>query len=200
MIRTLFALTLHSRPAALSVLSALPALLALTSLALAPVPAEAQWKWRDTQGRLVYSDVPPPPSIPAARIVHAPGGRAAGPLESLPDAPPKPTPAAATQVPPGNAATRLPPAAPALTPEQAFQKRHEERLKAEAAERERNAEKQVRDARCARLRGYVNALESGLRASRTKPDGSIEFLDDAARAQELNQAREVATRECSPAS
>ena len=197
MIRTLFALTLHRRPAALSVL---PALFAVMGLALAPASAEAQWKWRDAQGRLVYSDVPPPPSIPAARIVHAPGGRAAGPLESLPDTPPKPAPAAATQAPAGNAAARPTPATPVLTPEQAFQKRHEERLKAEAAERERSAEKQVRDARCARVRGYVSALESGLRASRTKPDGSIEFLDDAARAQELNQARETAARECSPAS
>ena len=195
MIRTLFALTHHRRPAALSVL---PALLAATGLALLPAPAEAQWKWRDAQGRLVYSAVPPPPTIPAARIVHAPGGRTAGPLENLPDAPPKPAPAPAAGA---QANARSAPAAPAaLTPEQAFQKRHEERLKAEAAERERNAEKQVRDARCARLRGYVSALESGLRASRTKPDGSIEFLDDAARAQELNQARETAARECSPAS
>ncbi|HVL07616.1 MAG TPA: DUF4124 domain-containing protein, partial [Burkholderiaceae bacterium] len=64
MIRTLFALTLHRRPAALSVL---PALFAVMGLALAPASAEAQWKWRDAQGRLVYSDVPPPPSIPAAR-------------------------------------------------------------------------------------------------------------------------------------
>lgn len=196
MIRTLLALTFDRRPATLS---ALPVLLAVTGLALSPAPAEAQWKWRDAQGRLVYSDVPPPPTIPAARIVHAPGGRAAGPLETLPDSPPKPAPVAAA---PAAAATnpRQAPAQPPLTPEQAFQKRHEERLKAEAAERERNAEKQVRDAHCARLRGYVSALESGLRASRTKPDGSVEFLDDAARAQELNQAREAAARECNPVS
>ena len=190
MIRTLFALTLHRPPA-------LPALLVAAGLLLAHGPAEAQWKWRDAQGHLVYSDVPPPPAVPAARIVQTPGGRTAGPLQALPE-PAKPAPATPAAVAP--ATTRTPPPPPPLTPEQAFQKRHEERLKAEAAERERNAERQVREARCARLRGYVSALESGLRASRTKPDGTIEFLDDTARAQELNQARETAARECNPTS
>jgi hypothetical protein len=189
-----------SAPPQLRLSGALFALIASVGLLCTATDTHAQWKWRDAQGRIVYSDVPPPPSVPAGRIVQGPGSRAAGPLEDLSESPSRaPAAQAAATAAPG--ATRQGATAVARTPapltdEQAFQKRHEERLKAEAAERQRVAEKQVQEARCTRLRGYVSALESGLRASRTKPDGSIEYLDDSARKQELDQARETATREC----
>lgn len=177
------------------------ALVVCVGMTMLTPSAAAQWKWRDAQGRMVYSDTPPPPSIPARRIVEGPGVRAAGLLEVQSEAAAKAAPSAATSaaaastVNSGQQGAATGTHAP-LTEEQAFQKRHEERLKADAAARQRDAEKQLQDARCARLRGYVSALESGLRASRTKPDGSVEFLDDAARKQELDQARSTAAREC----
>ncbi|MFO1299748.1 MAG: DUF4124 domain-containing protein [Burkholderiaceae bacterium] len=30
------------------------------------------WQWRDASGRMVYSDLPPPPSVPASQILRAP--------------------------------------------------------------------------------------------------------------------------------
>ena len=35
-------------------------------------PSEAQWAWKDSNGRTVYSDRPPPPDIKAASIVRQP--------------------------------------------------------------------------------------------------------------------------------
>ena len=48
--------------------------------------ASAQWAWKDDNGRLVYSNIPPPPSIKATQIVRqpgpsSPGARAAAPVE-----------------------------------------------------------------------------------------------------------------------
>jgi len=32
--------------------------------------ASAQWAWKDDNGRLVYSNIPPPPGIKASQIVR----------------------------------------------------------------------------------------------------------------------------------
>ena len=41
-----------------------------------------QWQWRDGNGRMVYSDVPPPPGVPDGSILKAPG-RFASSLQAL---------------------------------------------------------------------------------------------------------------------
>jgi hypothetical protein len=50
--------------------------LILVALVVAP-DASAQYKWRDENGRLVYSDQPPPTSIPHDAVLQAPGLRLA---------------------------------------------------------------------------------------------------------------------------
>ncbi|MFJ5382433.1 DUF4124 domain-containing protein, partial [Cupriavidus sp. CER94] len=58
-------------------------LLIAASLAI-PGTAFSQWQWKDANGRTVYSDVPPSPSVPERAILAAPG-RVAGayrPLET----------------------------------------------------------------------------------------------------------------------
>ena len=47
------------------------AVLALVGLALA-LPAVAQWKWRDAQGRITVSDRPPPREVPERDILVRP--------------------------------------------------------------------------------------------------------------------------------
>ncbi|MDF3833048.1 DUF4124 domain-containing protein, partial [Cupriavidus basilensis] len=61
--------------------TALIPLAALACLCQAAV-AQAQWQWRDGNGHMVYSDVPPPPSVPAASVISAPG-RFAGSLRPV---------------------------------------------------------------------------------------------------------------------
>ena len=51
----------------------LPSLLAVLVGAALAVPAHAQWKWRDEDGRINYSNQPPPLSVPLDRILSEGG-------------------------------------------------------------------------------------------------------------------------------
>ena len=68
------------RSTALFNLATLAALACLCQAATAQT--DSQWQWRDGNGRMVYSDVPPPPSVPAASVIKAPG-RFAGSLRPI---------------------------------------------------------------------------------------------------------------------
>ena len=51
----------------------LPALLALAIVAGAYVgSATAQWAWKEDNGRVVYSDRPPPPNVKTTQILRQP--------------------------------------------------------------------------------------------------------------------------------
>jgi hypothetical protein len=47
---------------------ALRTIIALAIAGCAASPGIAQWKWKDADGTVTYSDQPPPPSIPSTRI------------------------------------------------------------------------------------------------------------------------------------
>ena len=47
--------------------TALTALLCTLALATLALPAQAQWKWRDANGRVTVSDLPPPRDVPPTR-------------------------------------------------------------------------------------------------------------------------------------
>ena len=52
----------------------------LAASLLLPGLASAQlYQWRDTNGRVVFSDLPPPPGIPSANIIKLPKARNAPP-------------------------------------------------------------------------------------------------------------------------
>jgi hypothetical protein len=162
---------------------ALPLLLAAASIAIA-TPAAAQWAWKDDTGRMVYSDRPPPAAVKPAQIVRQPSGNAL----LMPDAP--------------DAGSR-PAAAPAKAPptlaerEMEFRKRQTERAEAEkkAADEATNSARKAQD--CERARGYLRALDDGLRITRTNAQGEREFLDDAQREDEKKRARETISQSCS---
>ncbi|MFN9775739.1 MAG: DUF4124 domain-containing protein, partial [Burkholderiales bacterium] len=74
-------------------------LLPLLLVALAAAPhASAQYQWRDANGRMVYSDMPPPASVPPSAVQRAPARQ---------------TPAGTSG---GSGATASAPAAPAAAP------------------------------------------------------------------------------------
>ena len=57
-----------------------PALTALTAalvLTLLTGPAMAQWKWKDANGRITVSDLPPPRDVPPQNILQRPEPTAA---------------------------------------------------------------------------------------------------------------------------
>lgn len=165
-------------------------LLASATLAV-PVQALAYWQWRDANGRMVYSDVPP--SAAAAKVLRAPG-RFAGEFQPVEAAnATAPAPAAPA---PAKAAAK-PAAAPAPTPEEAFQKRREASLKTATEEARKESEAAEREARCAQLRSYANGLQQGMRAAVAGPDGSLQHLNSDQRQAEMLKTNASLEKNCS---
>lgn len=136
--------------------------------------AHAQYVWLDEKGVKQFSDMAPPSSIPASRILKQPGG------SSMPAA--APAEAAAAE------------AKPQMTTAEKnadFRKRQNERAEKEkkAAEEAKIASEKARN--CERVQEYHRALESGERISRTDKNGERSFLSDEQRAKEVRESRRM---------
>ncbi|NYG35279.1 DUF4124 domain-containing protein [Sphaerotilus montanus] len=158
------------------------ALLALAATALA-LPCAAQWKWRDAQGHIQYSDRPPPNEVRDRDILTRP---AAAPAAQRP----APGASAAAGAPSGVAS------APTSDPAIEARKRQ-----IQAAQDQGKRDEDARVARqkvenCARAKEYARTVESGQRITRTNEKGEREFLDDAQRAREAARAREIIASDC----
>lgn len=146
--------------------------------------AHAQWAWKDANGRPVYSDQPPPASVPAARIFKAPRGQMPDLREQLrqPDVPP---PAAPTKV------------SPTLAERNAAY----ERRRAAAAEQAGRAADEAksraqRAASCENARQNQRALEGGGRIVRYNDKGEREVLGDAQRVEESRRNAAAVAEQC----
>jgi hypothetical protein len=169
------------------------ALLCAFGLSLAET-ANAQWKWRDAQGQVQYSDRPPPQSVPVRDILGKPPGsdtltvREMGPARSVV------TPASAAS-PPDAATSKAPADVRAAQNQAAARQRQAEADEARRKADEEKLAKQRAD-NCRRAQDYVRTLESGSRIARMNDKGEREFLDDAQRAGELQRSRELVASEC----
>lgn len=164
-----------------------PLLLVAAALLTPPLAAQTQWKWRDANGRIQYSDRPPPLSVPDQAILGRPGPNpGASPARSAPVAA-----AASSASAPATAAS-----AGATDPALAEKRRQAEA--AEAAKRKAEEDKLARQRQdnCQRARDYLRTLESGIRIARSNAQGDREFLDDAQRQREVARAREVIGSDC----
>jgi hypothetical protein len=158
------------------------------------LPVAAQWAWKDDNGRLVYSDRPPPANVKPGNIVHQP---------SRPTATPAPTP---TSTPSTTAAASGDtqktadgtPAAPKSLAEQEmeFRKRQQERADAEKKAQDEQQKAVAKAAECERARGYLKSLDEGIRIARTDASGNREFLDDSQRAAEVQRTRQIVQTTC----
>ena len=162
---------------------ALPALLTTLLCMTLAQPAAAQWKWRDAQGRVQYSDRPPPNAVPERDILSRPAAARTGPGGNSPPASASPASGPAAAAPAASSASGSAEARRRAT-EEASRRAEEER---QARQRSEN---------CARARDYARTVESGQRIARTNDRGEREFLDDSQRAAELNRAREVIASDC----
>jgi hypothetical protein len=153
------------------------------------MPAFAQWAWRDASGRMVYSDQPPPQSVPAKNIVRQPA--AAPSVSSRADA------AADAQ----ETAAQAPPAAPSQ-PRSTANREIEAKLKQQqlAEAQKKAADEEARQAKiaenCERLRAYQRALDGGFRVARVNAAGQQEIMDDATRAAERERTRAEIEQQC----
>lgn len=165
------------------------ATLLLTTLGMS-APARAQYSWIDERGTHVFSDRPPPPGTPPARILRTPR------YYAMPaPATPVPTAGAGAAAGTGAAPGAAPPAAapagpPSLADRDAdFRKR--------MAQRDADEHKAADDARnkaalaeqCAGARRSANALGSGARLADIDEKGERSFLTDEEKAKRLARAQ-----------
>ena len=129
------------------------------------------YRWVDKDGRVHYTNTPPPAGV-KAKTITAPAG------PSAPAASPDATAGDARKAP--------------LTPveqEQAFRKRQTEAQKAREKADLARKDSEAKQDNCARAREALATLEGGQRVSRTNAQGERYFLEDDARAAETEKAR-----------
>lgn len=163
-------------------------LLALLGLALG-ASVQAQWKWRDARGQVLYSDRPPPLTVPEKDILQSPS--AATPRIQVISTQPL---GASAPVPAASKPQAKTDAKPEAEDEARRSKAEQEREAKARAEEQKNAA--IRRENCVQARSYMRTLEDGMRISRTNEKGEREILDDAQRAQEIQRTRGVINSEC----
>lgn len=150
-------------------------------LAIAFQPADAQWVWKDENGRTVASDQPPPKSVPPSRIVKSPPARGAIDTNA---------PAKAGE--PGDAAMKNSKAnAPMSLADRDldFKKRQKEAAEAEQKQQAEAAKAKAMQENCTAMRGNMAALQAGGRMARVNENGERVYLDDAQRQGEIEKTR-----------
>lgn len=163
---------------------------AVALAALMALPAAAQWVWKDSNGRTVYSDRSPPPDVKPSQIVREP----ANPVLAAP--------AASTgqlAAPKGSDPKAQASSGPKTVAEQEmeFRKRQQERADSEKKVQEEQQKSAAKAAECERARGYLKGLEDGQRVMRTDAAGNREYLDDNQRAAEIERTRKMVQSVCS---
>jgi hypothetical protein len=166
-------------------------LLPILLLALAAADATAQYKWRDANGRTVYSDLPPPVSAAPSVVLDAPA-RQASAVATVGSGGSADQAVAKDKAAPVTRAAPLTPADRELeSRKRAAEKTAAERKTAATADRDREMAEQ-----CAQARSNLEAVDSGMRLAQINSKGEREILDDAQRAARADQARNVMKAAC----
>jgi len=145
---------------------------------LLAIPALGElYKWTDAQGKVHYSDQPPPPDVKQPVTV-------------------KPrSPAAATAAPDGAGTST---AAPKSVIEQdaEFNRRRVEAAEREAAEKRAAKEAAEKKKNCELSKVQLARAQSGARITRYNDKGETVYLNDAEIAQEIARTKQVADSWC----
>lgn len=144
--------------------------------------AQAQWQWLDDSGRKVFSDRPPPPSVPAQKVLHKPAG--AGVTQAPATTPAQKT-SASTDSPTSGVDAELEKKKAEQEAEEAQQKQAEEHKV--ALQRKEN---------CDRAKRARDLMQSGQMLGHTNAQGERGFMSDATRKQELTRANQTISSDC----
>jgi uncharacterized protein DUF4124 len=148
----------------------------LLALAFCGGASAQTYKWTDQNGRVQYGDTPPGDAANVTRL-KGPGASSA--------------PAAAPEAKRDAAAKDKP-----LTPEQAFQKRQQERNEAEQKAAKERAEAQEKRANCESAQASLRQLQSGQRLSSVNAAGERVYLDDEQRNSQIARAQKTVADWC----
>ena len=148
--------------------------------------AHAQWQWLDDSGRKVFSDRPPPPSVPAQKVLHKPAG--AGVTQ---------TPAAAATQKTGTS-TSASAEAPASGVDAELEKKKAEQEAEEAQQKQAEEQKVAlqRKENCDRAKRARDLMQSGQMLGHTNAQGERGFMSNATRKQELTRANQTISSDC----
>lgn len=153
----------------------------LAVLALA-LPAWAElYKWVDANGKVHYSDQPPPPEIKQPKTIQAP---------RTPQRAPAPAPEGQSEAPAANTPKT------AAEQEMEFRKRRVEAAEAEAKRQQEAQAAAEKQRNCDQARNRVALLQTGGRITRAGPNGEQNYLGDNEIASELVAAQKVADSWC----
>jgi hypothetical protein len=151
------------------------------------LPAFAQmYKWVDSNGKVQYSDKPPPGNIKGEKLrepATAPAPAAAATGESKGKGEAKKD---AAKTGPKTLAEQ----------EQAFRKRQLDAAKAQEEEAKKQAEARDKAENCSRARSAVANMQMGGRQMRTDEKGERVYLDEQQIAQEIARAQQIAAATC----
>ncbi len=146
------------------------------------LPAAAQtYKWTDPDGKIHYSDQPPPSTVKDESVI-----------KRAKNAPPPPA-AAATGEKGKNAA---PKAATPTEQEAEFRKRQVANAEKEAAEKKKADEAAEKKTNCDAAKGQLANLQAGGRITRNNAKGEREFMSDQEVAQEIERGKKAAASWC----
>ncbi len=140
----------------------------LLLLLFSPLAFGQIYSWRDAEGKVHYSDVPPTDSVNVRKI----------------------TPSGAVSGDTGNARRDL------AQKEMEFKKRQLDAAEAGAKVEKEKIDAEDRDKNCTQAKSYLRALESGERISRSNEKGERAFLDDQSRSQEIVSTRRAIESWC----
>jgi Domain of unknown function (DUF4124) len=155
--------------------------------------AHAQWAWKEKDGRMVFSDQPPPAGVADKDITRRPGGsRSAAPAAvATTDSAAASTAASATS------ATATAPKLSGKDPE--LEKRRKETEAKEAAAKKVEEEKVAAAKRenCERAKRAKASFDSGARVATTNSKGEREIMSEAQRAEETKRLQGIIASDCS---
>ena len=158
--------------------------LLLGCLTHADYAAAQLYQWRDTNGKMVFSDTPPPPNTPPGNIIKSPRGRSA-------PAPAPAAPAEGAAKDAGGAPATAAASGPKTLAERDADYKKRQADAAEKAKKDQEAATAAKDKEdmCKGLRSNLASLESGQRIRRENDKGERVFIDDDQRAREIEDAR-----------
>ena len=165
------------------------------ALLLAALPASAAlYKWVDQDGKVHYSDQPPPDGAKKSGVMNAPAPRAPSTPKPSGDA----ANAASSVEKPGGEAANAAPKGPKTAAEQEmeFRKRRLEAAEADAKRQQDAQAAEEKKRNCAQATNRMAALEAGGRVTKYGPNGETLYLSDAEIGRELGEARKSADSWC----
>lgn len=171
-------------------------LLAALPLLLISPASFAQYQWRDGNGRMVFSDQPPPHDIDPAKVIRRDPGRLTPPASSSAGSAPKPEAGSASSS--ANAKSGPTASAPESFADRQLDAKRKAQEKAEAERKKKEqAEQEAKVARaCEDMRTEVRTLETGMRVTRVNAQGEREFLSDEDRTKRIDSVRRDMREHC----